>query len=98
VITHIVMFRWKPDLPDGHLAAIAAALDGLPPAIPSIRSYRHGSDLGIAGTGNSDYAIVVTFDDADGWSAYDKHPVHEQVKADVIRPWIADRAAVQFET
>lgn len=98
MITHIVMFRWKPDLPEGQLAAIAAALDGLPPAIPTIRSYRHGSDLGIAGATNSDYAIVATFDDADGWHTYDKHPVHEAVLADVIRPWIADRAAVQFET
>ena len=38
MITHIVMFRWKPELPEGQLAAIGAALDGLSPAIPAIRS------------------------------------------------------------
>jgi hypothetical protein len=98
VITHIVMFRWKDDLPEGQLAAIAAALDGLPPAIPSIRTYRHGSDLGVSAATNLDYAIVATFDDVDGWRQYDKDPVHEAARTDVIRPWIAERQSVQFET
>jgi hypothetical protein len=98
VITHIVMFRWKADLPAGQLVAIAAALDGLPPAIPSIRSYRHGRDLGASAPTNFDYGIVATFDDIDGWRQYDTHPVHEAARSDVIRPWIAERSSVQFET
>jgi hypothetical protein len=98
MITHIVMFKWKPELPEGQLAAIGAALDGLAPAITSVRSYQHGCDLGISTAANFDYAIVATFDDADGWRQYDTHPVHEAARADVIRPWINDRAAVQFES
>jgi hypothetical protein len=97
MITHIVVFRWKPELPDGQLEAIAAALDGLPPAIASIATYHHGADLGVS-SGNWDYAIVATFADVDAWRAYDVDPVHEAARADVIRPWIAERSAVQFQT
>lgn len=98
MITHIVMFRWTSEMPEGHVAAIAAALDGLPPAVPAIRTYRHGSDLGVSAATNYDYAIVATFDDVDGWRQYDTHPVHEAARTDVIRPWIAERSAVQFES
>lgn len=98
MITHIVLFRWKPEMPADHLVAVAAALDSLPPAIASIRSYRHGSDLGVSASTNADYAIVATFDDVDGWRQYDTDPLHDSVRADVIKPWVAERSAVQFET
>jgi hypothetical protein len=94
----MVMFTWKPDMPAGQMGAIAAALDGLPAAIDAITSYRHGADLGIGGTTACDYAIVATFDSVDGWREYDQHPVHEVARAEVIRPWIAQRWNVQFQT
>jgi hypothetical protein len=97
VITHIVMFRWKPEVSEEQLAEISAVLDTLPPAIPTIRSYRHGRNIGAAPT-NFDYVIIATFDDVDGWREYDKHPVHEAARADVIKPWIVDRSAVQIES
>jgi Stress responsive A/B Barrel Domain len=98
MITHIVAFRWKPETTADQLAAITAALDTMPANVLSIRSYRHGADLGTAPGVNFDYAIVATFDDLDGWRQYDTHPVHDAARANVIRPWIADRAAIQFET
>ncbi|MBI5090790.1 MAG: Dabb family protein [Actinobacteria bacterium] len=91
------MFRWKPDISPAQVAAIGAALDTLPPAIASIRSYRHGPSVGLS-DGAFDYGIVATFDDADGWRRYDTDAVHEAVRADTIRPWIAERASTQFET
>lgn len=97
MITHVVNFRWKDGTTTEHVAAITAALDTLPAAVPSIRSYRHGPDVGTS-NGNFDYAIVATFDDVDGWRQYDEHPVHVAVRTDVVRPHIADRAAVQFQS
>jgi hypothetical protein len=97
MITHVVSFRWKPGSTPEQIAAIAAGLNTLPAAVPSIRSYRHGADVG-AGTGNFDYTIVATFDDVDGWRKYDEHPVHESVRTEIVRPHIAERAAVQFES
>lgn len=97
MITHVVSFRWKPGTTDADVAAITAGLSTLPASVPSLRSYRHGPDVG-AGTANHDYAIVATFDDVDGWRAYDDHPAHAAVRTEIVRPHIAERAAVQFES
>ncbi len=96
MITHAVLFRWKEGVPAEHVAELAAALDALPGAIPSIRSYHHGPDAGISGT--HDYAVVGTFDDVEGWREYDAHPAHQDVRDRLLRPWAADRAVVQFAT
>jgi hypothetical protein len=97
VITHVVLFRWKPEIPEGQVAAISAGLDQLPGAIGAIRSYRHGAGLGLE-AGGFDYAVVATFDDAAGWREYDQDELHDRVRAELIRPWIAERAATQFES
>ncbi|MCU1360006.1 MAG: hypothetical protein JWN99_1295, partial [Ilumatobacteraceae bacterium] len=67
------------------------------PAIPAIRTYRHGADLGVSAPTNFDYGIDATFDDVDAWRQYDTDPVHEAVRADVMRPWIAERSSVKFQ-
>lgn len=98
MITHVVSFRWKPETSPEDVAAIEAALATLPDLVPSIKSYRFGRDLGADGPANMDFAIVATFDSVDGWRDYDQHPEHDRVRATIIRPWIAERAAVQFQS
>ena len=97
MIVHVVTFRWTPELPDGQVELIVAALHAVAAAVPSVRSYRCGPDVGEGGAQNHDFAIVATFDDVDGWREYDTHPEHDRVRSEMIRPWIAERAAVQFE-
>ena len=97
VIQHIAVFRWKPGTTAAEIAAIDAALDALPAAVPSLRDYRHGPDLAL-GTGRWDFGIVATFDDLEGWRAYDAHPAHDQVRTEVIGPHVGDRAAVQISS
>lgn len=96
MITHVVTFNWKPETTPEQLAAISAGLATMPGLVPSIRTYAFGSDLGANGDANMDFAIVATFDSVEGWRAYDEHPDHVQLRTDVIRPWIAERASVQF--
>ena len=98
MITHVAQFRWKPETTPEQIVRIKAALESLPPLIPEILTYRCGSDVGAHGPANMDFAIVATFDSIDGWRAYDAHPAHDSVRAEIIRPWIAERAAVQFES
>lgn len=98
MITHVVSFNWKPETTSEQLAAISAGLATMPSNVASIRTYEFGADLGANGDANMDFAIVATFDDVEGWRAYDEHPHHVQVRGDVIRPWIAERASVQFQS
>jgi Stress responsive A/B Barrel Domain len=96
MIRHIVLFRWKEGVTDADIASVQTSLDGLPPAIPAIRTYVHGPDLRI-GEGSWDYGIVADFDDADAWQIYDADTEHSRVRAEIIRPLIAERATVRID-
>jgi len=92
---HVVVFRWNVGTSPAQVAAIAAALDRLPAQIPELLSYHHGPDLGL-GEGRWDYGIVAECADAEAWGVYDRHPAHQHAVIEVIRPHVAERAAVQI--
>ena len=98
MIIHVVAFRWKPGIPDGHVASVKAQLMEFAASLPEVRSYRCGSDVGASDMANFDFAIVAEFDSVDDWRVYDKHPRHEEIRCGVVRPWIEARAAVQYES
>lgn len=75
---------------------MGAALAELPVKVPEIRTYAYGGDAGRA-AGNSDFAVTATFDTAENWATYRDHPDHCAVIAELITPWLGERAAVQFE-
>lgn len=64
---------------------------------PSVfcRSYRFGSDKGLAPT-NHDFAIVATFDSDADYQTYAAHPEHQAVVKGLIVPHLETRTAVQF--
>jgi hypothetical protein len=97
VITHVVVFRWKPEMPPEQMGAIVAELHTLPAIIPSIRDYRCGPDEGVV-AGNFDFAVVATFDDLEAWRAYDTDAEHQRIRTEMIVPWVADRASVQLRS
>ena len=92
---HVVMFTWSDDAPADQADRVRDGLDALPAAIPEIRSYVHGIDVGES-PGAYDYVLVADFDDVEGFRTYRDHPVHQQFIADVIVGNTADRAAVQY--
>jgi hypothetical protein len=96
VIRHVVCLTWVPDASETDIAAVGAALAELPGLIPEIRRYALGADLGLV-DGNADFGIVADFDDRDAWRRYQRHPAHEAVLRDQIRPILAARAAVQLD-
>lgn len=98
MIIHVVAFRWKPGIPDGHVEAVKSQLMAFASSLPEVRSYRCGTDVGASDMGNFDFAIVAEFDNIDDWRVYDTHPTHTEIRAGVVRPWIEERAAAQFES
>lgn len=96
MIRHVVMFRWNDHVTDADVAALSAALDGLPAAIPEIVTYRHGRDVGLAPT-NFGYAVTADFASVDDFAIYRDHPEHQRVIAEHITGHVAERTAVQFE-
>jgi hypothetical protein len=93
---HVVLFVWSDDATDAQKSAVVEGLRALPGLIDTIRDYRIGADAGLA-EGNSDFAVVADFDDRDGYLIYRDHPEHQRVIAELIRPILASRAAVQHD-
>jgi len=96
VFRHVVMVRFTDDTTDDDRSALAAALRRLPDVIPGIRAYRFGPDVGI-NDGNFDFVVTADFDDAQGYLTYRDHPEHQQLVKERLAPFVAARAAVQFE-
>jgi hypothetical protein len=99
---HVVLFKWKPGTSVDTVAAVAAGLSACAAALPVARSYTCGPDVQAAGSqaGSEeryDFGVVADFDDEAGWRVYDKDPEHNRLRAELIRPLIAERATIQFE-
>lgn len=93
---HVVMVKWAEGTTEEQKRALRDGLAALPDQIPEVQAYRFGDDAGL-GTDNYDLVVVADFDDRNGFLAYRDHPVHQKLVADLLRPVISARAAVQHE-
>ena len=96
MIMHTVTFRWKPEMPEGQVEQIVAALTRLNGQVPGMRWIRCGEHVG-GSSGAFDFAVVAEFDDLSAFSAYGSHPAHRTVADECIIPWLADLGSVQFD-
>jgi hypothetical protein len=82
VTAHVVMFRFRPEVPTTEREALAASFEHTVKAIPSVRRARVGSRLrlgrGYEALMKSDYPYIaiLEFDDREGLLAYLEHPAH----------------------
>ncbi|GAA5068652.1 hypothetical protein HNP84_008418 [Thermocatellispora tengchongensis] len=93
---HVVLFRWTEDATDEDKERVARELRALPETISEIRAYHVGHDAGV-NQGNYEFAVVADFDDTAGYLVYRDHPAHRAVIDKYINPYVAARAAVQYE-
>jgi hypothetical protein len=94
---HVVLLQWADDVPDDHLELVRTGLDALPPQIPQIRTFAHGSDVGVS-EGNFDYVVVADFDSVQDWRAFRQHPAHLLFMEEHIKGKFKNRAAIQYQT
>jgi hypothetical protein len=95
MLRHVVLFRWTEDTAAEDVERIHDGLASLPGVIPEVRTYTYGPDLRV-GEHTWDYGIVAEFDEPADWEVYDRHPLHDKVRTEIIRPHIAERATVRF--
>lgn len=93
---HVVMFRFNDDVDESEKTAISEGLSSLPGQIPEIKTYHHGSDLGL-NEGNFDYVVVADFDTVDEYITYRDHSDHRAVINERIAGRVAERVAVQYQ-
>lgn len=94
MLRHVVLLKFRDDIPDEEIDDIAAVLRQLPSVVESIREYSVGRDAGIS-DGASDLVVIGDFDDEDGYIRYRDDPTHQAIIAERILPALASRAASQ---
>jgi hypothetical protein len=86
-IAHSVLVQWRADVPDHALTELAAVVDAFPRAIPGVVGVAHGASVSPEGMeGEFDWALFVTFVDADARDGYLRHGAHAPA-SELIRRW-----------
>jgi hypothetical protein len=94
MLTHVVLFKFKPETTNEQAARLEAGLKGLPPLISEIREFRVGRDV-VRSERSHDLALVSAFDDLAALQRYQVHPAHLEVVA-LVKAHCAGVVAVDF--
>lgn len=94
MLTHVVLFKFKPETTAAQAEQLEAGLKGLPSVIDEIREFRVGRDV-IRSERSYDLGLVSSFDDLAAMQRYQVHPAHQQVVA-MVKAVCAGVVAVDF--
>ena len=95
MLTHVVLFKFKPETSAAQAARLEAGLKGLPAVIAEIREFRVGRDV-VRSERSYDLALVSAFDDLAAMQRYQVHPAHQEVVT-LVKAFCAGVVAVDFD-
>jgi hypothetical protein len=78
VLRHVVMYKFKDDLPAAKLQEVVDAFAGLPKKVGTIIGFEHGTNVSKEGKSEGfTHVFVVTFKNEADLAAYLVHPAHD---------------------
>lgn len=96
MLTHIVCWKYKPEIAEAEREQHRAKLRALASVVPDILSFSVGADV-LHLERSFDTGLVATYANHAGLEAYDAHPAHREVAA--LGKQIAERVvSVDFVT
>ena len=99
MVHHIVMWNFKPEVKEEDKAAIMAKMEeelkGLVGQVPGLLTVDFVSNPIPSST--HDIALVTTLEKAEDVAVYGGHPAHEAVADHYVRPYVCDRACLDYE-
>ena len=96
MIAHFVSLKFVAGTGAEHIDEAWRRLTALVELVPTLHQIVGGRDLGYDNA-NAQLSFVAFFDDHAGWLAYQQHPAHQSVAAELIRPYLESRVATQCE-
>lgn len=94
MLTHVVLFKFKPEITTEQAAQLETRLKALPAIISDIREFRVGQDV-VHSERSFDLALVSAFDDLAAMQRYQVHPAHQEVVA-LVKACCGSVVAVDF--
>jgi quinol monooxygenase YgiN len=95
MITHVVLFKFKPETTAAEIQQLAESLGELPQIIDEIHEFRFGVDV-IRSERSYDLGLISSFDDLAALQRYQLHPEHQKVLAQV-KAIVSNVVAVDFD-
>ena len=96
MIRHVVVFTWSPDADADRRTATVEALRGLEQSVGGMTALTVAEDAGLT-DGNGHTVLIADFPDVDAFRRYAADPAHQAVLAEHVRPFLAERSAVQYQ-
>ncbi|MEU1603883.1 Dabb family protein [Micromonospora matsumotoense] len=97
MITHILVFRFRDDLPPGAAESVLAELETFPSRYPAMRNWRSGVNVSTRDTSMT-HGFVVEFPTEQDLLDYLHSDSHERFVRERWRPVIARQAIVSLPT
>ena len=99
MVNHIVMWKFKPEIEEGQKAEIKKAMEenlkSLVGKVPGLLTVEFVSSPIPSST--HDIALVTTLEKAEDIAIYGKHPDHVYVADTYVRPYVTERACLDYE-
>ena len=98
MVNHIVMWNFKPEIKDEDKAALKAAMEenlkALVGKVPGLLTVEFINTPISSST--HDIALVTTLEKAEDVAVYGSHPEHVKVADTYVRPYVQDRACLDY--
>ena len=95
MIRHVVVFTWSEAADEARRRTTLEALRRLRADVGGMTSLVVAEDAGLT-DGNADTVLIADFPDVEAFYRYAQDPVHLSVIAEHVRPWLAQRSALQY--
>ena len=95
MIRHVVVFTWSEAADEARRRTTMEALRRLREDVGGMTYLVVAEDAGLT-DGNADTVLIADFPDVEAFYRYAQDPVHLSVIAEHVRPWLAQRSAVQY--
>ena len=98
MVHHIVMWKFKPEIPEGKRPELKAAmkenLNALVGKVPGLLEMNFVDEPLSSST--HDIALVSIMEKAEDITVYGSHPAHEAVADTYVRPYVTERACLDY--